>query len=74
MKHPEPYYGYPIGPFENFAHGVRGTVYAVDDSTLFLKRFFYDGTAEDAFFWVGNTQRPSPQGNIVPYPDDYTAT
>jgi len=25
----------------------------------------------DAFFWVGNTARPSPEGYIVPYPENY---
>nr|XP_022918431.1 protein Skeletor, isoforms B/C isoform X1 [Onthophagus taurus] len=70
-KHSEPYYGTKIGRFETFAHNVRGTVYAVDYRTLFIHRFSYDGTAEDTYFWVGNTLRPSPQGNIVSYPDEY---
>lgn len=43
--------------------------YAVDDSTIFIKKFSYDGTAPDAFFWVGNASQPNPQGYIVPYPE-----
>lgn len=70
-KHPEPYYGTRIGRFETYAHNVKGTVYAVDDSTLFIKKFSYDGKADDAFFWIGNSPRPNPHGNIVPYPEDY---
>ncbi|XP_053947186.1 protein Skeletor, isoforms B/C [Anastrepha ludens] len=68
---PEPYYGRYIGQFTNFAHGIRGTIYAVDESTLFIKSFAYDGTGPDAFFWVGKTPRPSPEGYIIPYPEEY---
>ncbi|XP_075210705.1 protein Skeletor, isoforms B/C [Lycorma delicatula] len=67
-----PYYGRLIGTLQEYAHGIRGTVYAVDETTLFVKGFSYDGTGPDAFFWVGNSARPSPEGYIVPYPEDYT--
>ncbi|XP_071440906.1 protein Skeletor, isoforms B/C-like isoform X1 [Hetaerina americana] len=60
-----------IGPLREYAHNIRGTVYAVDESTIFIKGFTYDGTGPDAFFWVGSTPRPSPEGFIVPYPEDY---
>ncbi|XP_050304285.1 protein Skeletor, isoforms B/C isoform X2 [Anthonomus grandis grandis] len=70
-KHPEPYYGTKIGPLQQFAHGIRGTVYAVDETTIFIKGFSYDGTGPDAFFWIGNSPRPSPEGIIIPYPEDY---
>ncbi|KAG8286438.1 hypothetical protein J6590_060357 [Homalodisca vitripennis] len=66
-----PYYGRLIGQLQEYAHGIKGTVYAVDESTMFVKGFSYDGTGPDAFFWVGNTARPSPDGYIVPYPEDY---
>ncbi|KAM8703020.1 hypothetical protein ACLKA7_005376 [Drosophila subpalustris] len=68
---PEPYYGRYIGQFTNFAHGIKGSIYAVDESTLFVKSFAYDGTGPDAFFWVGKTARPSPEGYIIPYPEEY---
>lgn len=67
----EPYYGRLIGNFEEFAHGVSGTVYAVDETTIFIKGFKYDGMGPDAYFWVGNSPRPSPEGYIIPYPEDY---
>ncbi|XP_065222877.1 protein Skeletor, isoforms B/C [Planococcus citri] len=63
-------YGKRIGDFRAYAHGVRGTVYAVDESTFYVHKFYYDGTGPAAYFWVGNTLRPSPEGIIVPYPDD----
>ncbi|XP_076244661.1 protein Skeletor, isoforms B/C [Calliopsis andreniformis] len=63
------YYGKSLGKLTEYAHGIKGDVYAVDDSTIFIKGFCYDGTAPAACFWVGNTPRPNPQGIIVPYPD-----
>ncbi|KAG5897115.1 hypothetical protein JTB14_014102 [Gonioctena quinquepunctata] len=69
-KPPEPYYGRKIGPLLEFAHGIRGIAYAVDESTIFIKGFSYDGTGPDAFFWIGNSPRPSPEGIIIPYPED----
>ncbi|XP_055697831.1 protein Skeletor, isoforms B/C isoform X2 [Phlebotomus papatasi] len=68
---PEPYYGRLIGQLTEFAHGIKGTVYAVDESTIFIKGFAYDGLGPDAYFWVGNSPRPSPEGYIIPYPEDY---
>ncbi|XP_044754723.1 protein Skeletor, isoforms B/C isoform X2 [Coccinella septempunctata] len=70
-KHPEPYYGKLIGKLKNFAHGIKGTAYAIDESTIFIKSFSYDGMGPDAYFWVGNSPRPSPEGIIVAYPEDY---
>ncbi|XP_046627738.1 protein Skeletor, isoforms B/C [Neodiprion virginianus] len=66
------YYGRLIGPLQEYAHQTRGTVYAVDDTTIFIKDFSYDGTGPAAYFWVGNSPRPSPDGFIVPYPEDYS--
>ncbi|XP_028157602.1 protein Skeletor, isoforms B/C isoform X2 [Ostrinia furnacalis] len=55
-----------------YAHGIRGQVFAVDEHTVFVKGFAYDGTGPDAYFWVGDTPQPSPEGTLVPYPEDYT--
>ncbi|XP_050585241.1 protein Skeletor, isoforms B/C isoform X1 [Bombus affinis] len=63
------YYGKLIGSLKNYAHGIKGDVYAVDDTTIFIKGFCYDGTGPDAYFWVGNSSTPTPQGYIVPYPE-----
>lgn len=41
-----PYYGLKLGAFQTHSNDVRGEVYAVDSSTLFIKRFSYDGQAE----------------------------
>ncbi|KAL1460840.1 hypothetical protein WDU94_012783 [Cyamophila willieti] len=63
------YYGRLIGTLKDYAHNIRGTVYATDENTLFIKSFSYDGMGPDAYFWVGKTMRPSPEGIIVPYPE-----
>ncbi|CAL1688330.1 unnamed protein product [Lasius platythorax] len=68
------YYGTLIGPLQNYAHGIKGIVYAVDDATMFIKGFSYDGTGPDAYFWVGNTSQPNPDGYIVPYPESDSST
>lgn len=36
-------YGRYIGEFKGLAHGVRGAVYAVDENTLYIRGFYYDG-------------------------------
>lgn len=61
-----PYYGTKIGRFKTFYHEVVGDVYAVDDKTLFIKDFTYDGAGPDAFFWAGNTNKPDTTGTIIP--------
>lgn len=45
---------------------VSGEVYAVDEWTIILVNFNYDGTGDDTFFWAGDSGRPGPQGFIVP--------
>lgn len=65
------YYGSFIGKLNQFAHGIKGRAYAVDDTTIFIKGFSYDGTGPTAYFWIGEGIAPSPLGEIVPYPEDY---
>lgn len=62
---------YTVGCDLMWLHFPQGQVYAVDESTIFIKGFAYDGTGPDAFFWVGKTPRPSPDGYIIPYPEEY---
>ena len=58
-----------VGEFENTKHGVGGTVYKIDDHTLLVKGFTYDGKGPDAFFWAGKEGIPSSTGGtILPYP------
>ena len=45
---------------------MSGDIYAVDDETLMLHNFVYDGNGKDTFFWAGSSNRPSSKGYIVP--------
>jgi hypothetical protein len=44
-----------IGELRGSEHAIAGSLYAVDDNILLLKRFEYDGEAKDPFFWVGTS-------------------
>lgn len=44
----------------------------IDEQTFLIKNFFYDGLAQDAFFWAGSSIRPSNKGFIVPSEDGRT--
>ncbi|GFS53768.1 cytochrome b561, DM13 and DOMON domain-containing protein At5g54830 [Nephila pilipes] len=57
-----PYYGLKIGTFNTHFHDVRGDVYAVNEKTLFINNFNYDGRGADAVFWVGSSSRPDITG------------
>lgn len=45
---------------------VAGEVYAVDESTLLVRKFVYDGNGIDTFFLAGSSLRPSLRGFLVP--------
>ncbi|KAL4704036.1 hypothetical protein ACJJTC_015192 [Scirpophaga incertulas] len=61
-----PYWGKLIGKLNSYHHQVSGDVYAVNERTILLVNFNYDGTGDDTFFWAGDSGRPGPQGFIVP--------
>ena len=61
--------GVHVGELRGSEHSISGSLYAIDENVLLLKRFEYDGEAQDAFFWVGTSgDRPSTTGTILPYP------
>lgn len=62
----EEYQGKYLGKINAYHHQVSGDVYAVDEYTLLLTFFNYDGNGADTFFWAGASNRPGPQGFIVP--------
>ncbi|KAK3858638.1 hypothetical protein Pcinc_035196 [Petrolisthes cinctipes] len=63
----EPYMGVYIGKLSTLEHQVTGHVYAVDNTTIYIKGFTYDGEAPDAFFFAGNrTPEPTSRGFIIP--------
>jgi len=52
-----------VGSLSTLAHGVSGDLYVVDEKTLMLKNFNYDGAGPDAFFWVGTEGSPADPKN-----------
>jgi len=42
-----------IGEFRNHFHDIGGSLYALNETTLFINNFNYDGGGPDAFFWAG---------------------
>ena len=40
----------------------------MDEHTILIKDFEYDGAGPDAFFWAGTQGKPSAVGTILPYP------
>ena len=66
------YQGAYMGKLSSYSHQVNGDVYVIDEHTFLIKNFFYDGLAQDAFFWAGSSIRPSNKGFIVPSEDGRT--
>ncbi|XP_050698739.1 protein Skeletor, isoforms B/C-like [Eriocheir sinensis] len=63
----EPYKGTYIGKLSTLEHKVTGHVYALDNITIYIEGFTYDGEAPDAFFFAGNNSpRPTSRGFIIP--------
>ena len=59
-----------VGDLRTLQHGVRGTVFILDEQTLFIEDFHYDGTGPDAYFYVGTGPRPSRTGQRLMYPPE----
>merc|ERR1712038_2019688 len=60
-----------IGSFVELHHGVGGDVFALDEETIVIKNFVYDGQGPDAFLLAGTSGQPSKGGEVVlPIPND----
>ena len=53
-----------IGTFTNIFHDIAGTAYALNETTILIKGFNYDGEGPDAFFLGGTHGRPSKSGEV----------
>jgi len=63
----DPRYGTFLGRMVTLDHDVTGDVYAVDNITIHIRGFSYDGEAPDAYFFAGNrTPKPTNRGFIIP--------
>lgn len=61
-------YGRLVGDITTKQFDVKGTVYAVDNSKLFIRGFFYNGGGIDPYFYIKN--RGSSDLTTIPYPID----
>jgi len=60
-----------IGELSTKQYEVAGTLYAVDEETLLIKDFNYNGEGPDAFFYIGTKDKqPSSRGEIIRYPQE----
>merc|ERR1712165_633508 len=60
-----------LGSFVELHHGVGGDVFALDEETIVIKNFVYDGQGPDAFLLAGTSGQPSKGGEVVfPIPND----
>jgi len=61
-----------LGEIHGFHYKVGGIVYALNDSSLYIKNFNYSGGGPDAFFWVGIDGTPDQTNDsttaILAYP------
>ena len=47
-----------IGDISSLHHAVSGELFALNENTLMVENFNYDGAGPDAFFWVGKEGTP----------------
>ena len=64
-SHRRKYNGKYVGKLNSYHHQVNGQLYAVNEKTLLLKEFQYDGQGRDAFFYGGGTGRPGSSGMLT---------
>lgn len=63
-----------LGKFKNPTHDVEGDIFMLDQSTLYIQGFSFDGQAPDAYFWSDGVpipyytrSQPTPTMNLKKY-------
>ena len=60
-----------VGDFSTLDHGLSGEVFVINENTLLVKNFSYDGLAPAATFLAGKSGEPGRDNSIIiPYPFD----
>ncbi|VDL74029.1 unnamed protein product [Nippostrongylus brasiliensis] len=63
----DPDYGTFIGELPNLADGdVKGKLFVVNDTTLQIVNFTYNGNAPDLYFWMDRKESPTHDGVKIP--------
>ena len=47
-----------LGTFKNPTHLVEGDIFMLDESTLYIQGFSFDGQAPDVYFWSDGVPIP----------------
>ena len=47
-----------LGTFKHTKGNVKGDIFMLDEHTLYIQGFSFDGSAPDAYFWSDGTQIP----------------
>lgn len=58
-----------IGELSTDDHGVSGTLFAVDDRTLRIENFSYDGQGPAGVFWLNSNPEATDDGRVLPFKD-----
>lgn len=68
------YFGTFVGHLNQRLHNASGQVFAVDEQTLFIQGFSFDGLAPDTYFWSSVlSSKPSAQDSFI-VPDEKGST
>ncbi|XP_071827067.1 protein Skeletor, isoforms B/C-like [Apostichopus japonicus] len=64
-------FGNLVGEFERdgTSHQISGSVFAVDQATLYIQGFNFDGESDCAVFYAGTSDDPSSGGDVIPVGD-----
>uniref|UniRef100_A0A0N4Z7T6 Protein Skeletor n=1 Tax=Parastrongyloides trichosuri TaxID=131310 RepID=A0A0N4Z7T6_PARTI len=63
----DPQYGVYIGEFSNLSDGeISGKVYVINETSFQVLNFTYNGNAQDLYFWLDKTERPTKDGIKIP--------
>ena len=59
-----------LGTFKNPSHDVKGDIFMLDQSTLYIQGFSFDGQAPDAYFWSDGIPIPYyTRYHLISFPD-----
>jgi len=55
-----------LGKLSSRMYDVQGMVYAINNTTMYLTGFYYNGEAPDAYFYAGSTEKVGENGFKIP--------
>ena len=58
-----------VGEFRTLSHAVKGVVNLINETSIRVDDFYYDGLGPDAYFYAGSKGQPGHNGYFVLMPD-----